>query len=547
MIGALENGRNPVLATVVATRGSAPQVPGASALFSGKGLLTGTLGGGIMEGDATRRASEIRGTKTALLYGFDLDADFSSAEGAICGGSASLLLDADPGKCLQAFRELGNDLAKGTPGVLVTLIRGTDRVELLRFWAGKGKTLDPGLAGDWEALEAEIAGCAESGTCRYLLHPDGRSAFLEPVEPLPRLIIAGAGHIGRALAHLGNLLDFEVSVLDDRKEYANAVNIPEADRLVVKPVGKAMGELMPSPDTYIVIVTRGHRDDTEALRACIGWEVPYIGMIGSRNKVRTMRENFLSRNWATPALFDRVNAPVGLEIGSKTVQEIAVSIAAQLIQARSKIEKSRGRSPVRASHLATLVLAAGESTRMGKPKMLLPFGELSIIETVVTNASRSTAGKIIVVLGAGHQAIGKKLRNYPVETVLNERYKEGMFSSFQCGLRALQGSTEGILVLLGDQPMIGTGIIDSMIDRFRQSGKGILVAACEGRRGHPILIGSGYFRELLDAPAGSSLRELLDRHPEDIGELETGKPEILRDIDTEKDYRKELKQYQRHN
>ncbi len=536
-----------MLAIVIATRGSAPQVPGASALFSEEGLLTGTLGGGIMEGDATRRASEIHGSQASLVYGFDLDADISSGEGAICGGSSTLLLDADPGKSLEVFKELGNALSAGKDGVLVTLLEGADRVEVRRFWAEQGKARDPGLPVDWQELEEEIAGCAGSGTCRYLIHSDRLSAFLEPVHPLPRLIIAGAGHIGKALAHLGSLLDFEVTVLDDREEYANPVNIPDADRLIVEPVGRAMGKLKPGRDACIVIVTRGHRDDTEALRACIGWDVPYIGMIGSRNKVRTMRENFLSSNWATPALFDRVHAPVGLEIGSKTVQEIAVSIAAELIQVRSAGDKYHGRSAGKASHLVTLVLAAGESSRMGKPKMLLPFGELSIIETVVTNASRSATGKVLVVLGASHQAIGSGLRNYAVETVLNAHYREGMFSSVQCGLRALPGSTEGVLILLGDQPMIGTGVMNDMIDRFRKSDSGILVAACQGRRGHPVLIGSRYFSELLEFPSGSSLRQLLERHPEDIEELETRSPEILRDIDTEKDYREELKHHHKHD
>jgi xanthine/CO dehydrogenase XdhC/CoxF family maturation factor/CTP:molybdopterin cytidylyltransferase MocA len=551
LIGELENKRRPVLATVLATRGSAPQVPGASALFSGRGLLSGTLGGGILEGDATRKAMQIHGKRTSLVYTFGLDADFSSSEGAICGGSATILLDADPGRSLQVFRELEKSIGNGIPGVLLTRITGSDKIEIKRQWFASG---DPDLkpkghpdehpaSAEWKNLWAEMDACLAEGKCTYRQRSDAPAVFLEPVRPLPKLLIAGAGHIGRALAHLGNLLDFEVTVLDDRKEYANARNIADADRLIVEPVGKAMQEIRPGPDTHVVIVTRGHRDDTEALRACISWDVPYIGMIGSRKKIRTMRENFLSHDWATASQFDRVYAPVGLEIGSKTVQEIAVSIAAQLIQARNDSKKSYPGNPPKARHISAIILAAGESSRMKKPKLLLPFGDRSIIETVVDHAGRSAIGKTIVVLGANHEAIGKQIRNYPVETVYNSQYKKGMFSSVQCGLRAVPEPTEAVMILLGDQPMIGTGIMDRMVKAYRKAESGIIVASCKGKRGHPILIGSKYFRELLELPSGSSLRELLDMHLEDITELETDSPEILRDIDTEKDYQEELKHH----
>jgi len=137
------------------------------------------------------------------------------------------------------------------------------------------------------------------------------------------------------------------------------------------------------------MLTRGHRDDGDALRACINDDIPYLGMIGSRKKIRLMRENFLENGWATESQIKRVRAPVGLEIGSKTVQEIAVSIAAQLIQVRNQ------HKPVSKSHhIPAIILAAGQSTRMGKPKMLLAYGHKSIIETVISQADNSALGQI---------------------------------------------------------------------------------------------------------------------------------------------------------
>ena len=160
--------------------------------------------------------------------------------------------------------------------------------------------------------------------------------MLEPVFPPEQLIIAGAGHIGRALSHLGNLLGFEVTVIDDRSAYANKDNIPDADHIIVKDIGLAMHELRKGADTYVVIVTRGHKDDAEALKPCIGASLAYTGMIGSIRKVATMKQEFIEKGLATKEDWDKIYSPVGIEIGSQTVEEIAVSIAAQLIMVRNR-------------------------------------------------------------------------------------------------------------------------------------------------------------------------------------------------------------------
>jgi xanthine dehydrogenase accessory factor len=151
-------------------------------------------------------------------------------------------------------------------------------------------------------------------------------------------VIAGAGHVGQAVAHVGHLLDFEVTVVDDRPEFANETRLPEADHIIVEDIGKAIDEMPKTADTYFVIVTRGHSHDADALKACISSDVAYIGMIGSRRKIALMREKFIDLGWATAPHFDRVFAPIGIDIQSKTVQEIAVSIAAELVQVRNQVQ-----------------------------------------------------------------------------------------------------------------------------------------------------------------------------------------------------------------
>ena len=158
--------------------------------------------------------------------------------------------------------------------------------------------------------------------------------YLEPVFPLPRLIIAGAGHIGKAVSHQGKLLGFEVTVIDDRAEFANPVNLPDADNIIVKDIGEAMREISKDKNTFIVIVTRGHGHDADALKPCIGSPAAYVGMMGSRVKVAKVHEEFIARGWATEEQWKKIFTPIGLDIDSKTIEEIAVSIAAQLVMVR---------------------------------------------------------------------------------------------------------------------------------------------------------------------------------------------------------------------
>jgi xanthine dehydrogenase accessory factor len=159
------------------------------------------------------------------------------------------------------------------------------------------------------------------------------------VYPPEHLVIAGAGHIGKSLAHLADMLDFEITVIDDRKEYANADNIPEAAHIIVKDIGDALKDLEKNANTYVVIVTRGHKDDASALRSCMGKELAYTGMIGSKNKIAQMRSDFLKNGWSTEGQWDALYTPIGLEIKSRTVEEIAVSIAAELILVRNSKSK----------------------------------------------------------------------------------------------------------------------------------------------------------------------------------------------------------------
>ncbi len=347
----LKRKKSLVLATIIETKGSSPQVPGASALFSAKGLLEGTLGGGLLEAGAQKKAIQALKRKASILSEFSLKADISSEEGAICGGEVKILIDACPEKQINTFCNLSQSLIERQPGVLATFINrlSGEKASLSRYWIERKEKFTADFGKHLSFFQKEIKDSFSERKPALLkikkeLFPEEAKEsflFLEPIFPLPQLVIAGAGHIGQVVTHLGSLLNFEVTVIDDRPEFANKEKLPDADHIIVEEIGKAIQNFPISSDTYLVIVTRGHHHDAAALRHCINSDAAYIGMIGSIRKIKLMRKKFLEEGWATSRQFDGIYAPIGIDINSKTVEEIAVSITAQLVLVRSQIQDKR--------------------------------------------------------------------------------------------------------------------------------------------------------------------------------------------------------------
>ena len=160
--------------------------------------------------------------------------------------------------------------------------------------------------------------------------------FVEPILPIAELLLFGAGHVSQSVASVASLAGFEVTVVDDREAYANKERFPSAT-VVVEDFEKALDKLSPRENSYIVIVTRGHRDDMRVLRWAVTTEARYIGMIGSKRKVATTYKE-LEKLGVPASAFERVNAPVGLEIGAVTPEEIAVAIVAELIACKRRVD-----------------------------------------------------------------------------------------------------------------------------------------------------------------------------------------------------------------
>jgi xanthine dehydrogenase accessory factor len=249
------------------------------------------------------------------------------------------------------FDEVASALRRGEPVVLLTVVRVNGAApcppgsKLLVRQDGRLTGTLGGANTDARAREDALrilrAGQAELVT--YHLDPDtGESVgscgatleiFIEPARPEPRLLIAGSGYVAQALARLAGPLGWRVALVDDRSEFSRSANLPASVEISVGEIAPWLIERDPDPMTAIVIVTRGHRADEEALRAALATGAGYVGMIGSPSKVRAIFRHLLRAETPRETL-ERVHAPIGMDLGAETPDEIALSIAAELLQWR---------------------------------------------------------------------------------------------------------------------------------------------------------------------------------------------------------------------
>jgi molybdenum cofactor cytidylyltransferase len=244
-----------------------------------------------------------------------------------------------------------------------------------------------------------------------------------------------------------------------------------------------------------------------------------------------MRERFIDEGWASAREFDTIHAPVGLNIHSETIQEIAVSIAAELIKVRKEL-KEKHKIP----YVCGLVLAAGESKRMKQQKLLMDYHGESFIKNIVRKASTSEVDYTLVVLGSHSKEVYEEIQSYRVDSVYNPLFKEGMLSSIQCGFNSIPKKVDAVIVLLGDQPMVETELINQLVNRYRKTREKIIIPVYQGERGHPVLIDVRLKDEIFSLDPGKGLRELMYSHLDEVYELEVDSPNILKDIDNIDDY-----------
>lgn len=320
-------GRACALGLVVATQGSTPQKPGAMALLDDAGRQWGTLGGGLVEAQGVERMRETLRSGESRLAEFRLDEAYARDAGPICGGVMRIAFARPDAAAVSAYEHALRARARGNWGVLVTVLVP----EFAAEWLPEHELDDTGAVNP-DAL----AECLRDERPRCVRREDGSEVFLEPVVSVPRLLVVGGGHVGQEVVRQAVHLGFAVTVVDDRPEYASPDLFPAGVDARHGDIHDLVAAFPKGRDAYVVLVSKGHRPDAEALEACIHESVAYLGMIGSERKIKLLRKDFVETKLATAEVFDQVVAPIGIDIGAVTVPEIGVSIAAQLVAARRK-------------------------------------------------------------------------------------------------------------------------------------------------------------------------------------------------------------------
>jgi xanthine dehydrogenase accessory factor len=328
------------LCRLVETRGSTPQKAGAAMLVLADGSQAGTLGGGCVEAEVKRRALAVMERGVAEIAVFQLDNDYGWDDGLICGGRMTVLIDPLADEAARDYVAAVAKAAESVMGATEAIAFDADKSGLP---AGACYLLDANEHLIASLRAGDVPGAAATDALRASLRPisirprpyAAAGVSYLPILPRTRLLIVGGGHVGQALGNLAADLDFDVWVVDDRAEYASRERFPRAERCIVGPIGPTLAELEVTPDTYCVIVTRGHNHDEEALFHLVKRGARYVGMIGSRRKIKLIFDDLLNEG-ISAELLKNVYAPLGIDIGSQTVMEIAVSIAAELVSHRNR-------------------------------------------------------------------------------------------------------------------------------------------------------------------------------------------------------------------
>ncbi|GAB6908359.1 XdhC family protein [Desulfosarcina cetonica] len=294
-----------------------------------------------MEFEALKMARRLFLKKSPYVMHYSLTGKDADTSGMICGGSVDILMEPlhhTDREIVSFFEAVKQHILSGIPGTYVSLVN-TNEDDL----PGTGAQLFVGI--DGKAFGSLSGGMplpdelARIDSPRLFRCPETRRIFfVDPLERKPALLIFGAGHISTCLAPMAKKMGFRISIIDDRAEYANRDRFPDADEIHVMPFELSVRRVQTAYNTHVAVVTRGHIHDRIVLEAMLHRPHAYLGMIGSVNKRDMIYKTLLERGFSQEML-SGVHAPIGLDIGAETPEEIAVSIIAEIIHFRAEKRK----------------------------------------------------------------------------------------------------------------------------------------------------------------------------------------------------------------
>jgi xanthine dehydrogenase accessory factor len=483
-----EAGDAVAVATLIDVVGSSPCPVGSHLVVAEDGRFWGAISGGCVEGAVVQAAVAMLaapGTPQPRLATFTLANSQAGEVGLPCGGQITVHIGPAPGnRLLDRYARRGHGLAR-----VIDTLTGEERVEP-----------DPG------------------GTAR--LEGD---RYVEPLAPRDRLVLVGGTRIAQVLARLAGPMDFDVTVVEPRPGFATP------DRFDVEVLIEAPDQALPAllgPRTAVVVLTHDARIDDEALAVALSCEAFYVGALGSR---KTQRERIV-RLEARGVPTARLHGPAGLPIGAVGASEIALSILAEVVQAR------RGRST--GTRVGVVVLAAGSSRRAGPVnKLLQPLDGEPLVRRTVRAALGARLGPCVVVLGHEADAVRAVLADLPVTFVVHGAHATGMGGSIGAGIAALAvREVTAAMVVLGDMPFCASATLAQLAAVHTPSTQHLPIVPVAGagegrRRGNPVIWPRQAFPALQALEGDTGARALLVRAGGAVLEVPVDDPGVLRDVD----------------
>lgn len=332
------------LATILDKSGSAPREKGTKMIIKKDLSIIGTVGGGIFEALTIKLANRVIINKSSVVEEFNLSNEGAASIGMICGGKLKVLVEYIDGEGSDAADIYKKVFELEEKGVSFYLISKINKDSLGQGESYKWICTETDFYGEEEDSVQEVFKKVRENFKELAINTiatNDKEYFIEPVLNFETVYIFGAGHISQKLAEITKLVDFKTVILDDRAEFANRSRFKTADEIIIIPsFNNLLDKIKINKQSYAVIVTRGHAYDKEVLAQVLKTNAKYVGMIGSRNKIKITYNRLLEEGYTSEDLA-RVYAPIGLSISAQTPEEIAVSIAAELIKVRR--EESNGR------------------------------------------------------------------------------------------------------------------------------------------------------------------------------------------------------------
>ena len=359
----LQQGTSVALATIVESKGSTPREVGAKMIIQELGQILGTVGGGCGENQVWQDALRVLQEGHPRFSCIDLTGEINENTATNCGGIMDIFIDsfrpkepAGGGTVPEEIVRVVLDAYERREFAVLAIVLGSNgtgaigagcKVVITESQRVLGWPGDPSITKPLARAALSVLKAGRSRRIKVAL-ADGVTTldvFFELLIPPAEMVIVGAGHIARPLCQIAKVMGFEVTVIDDRANFANKSRFPEADRIIVGNIEETVGKLPIGPSTHIVLVTRGHQMDQASLLRVIGSRAAYIGMIGSKRRVGAVFI-YLKEHGISPELIKKVYAPIGIDIGAETPDEIAVAIMAEVIKLRRQgraVSLSEGR------------------------------------------------------------------------------------------------------------------------------------------------------------------------------------------------------------